>query len=524
MKRSLLLLAFLLVAVLAITACNRNGNDDPPAANDPPTQAETPDPTPQDDPAEPEVPAELTTVSWIIIDGGRPAHDAVVEEVNRLLIERHPEMGLQLDLIMLDWGEYSDRINMMLLGGEVFDIAYFAQWMSPFFAPVAARGDLTALNDLLPVYAPNIMNMIPDERWFNALSHGGNIYGIPMVYQLLQSPGLTFHAYYVDKHGFDYQSVRTLADVEPFLEIIAEHEPHLIPFLPGTGSSHLNPPHLIDSPLEDVDWWFQFNPTTGEFFDGFEDETRIMPYWRLMHDWFNRGFIAPDAASRTIWGDEIRTTQYAVMPNFAFVNDGITNSELYGFRVYDVRLFTNSPLRTADVQNTILGISRTSQHPHRALQMIDTVWSDPLITNTLNYGIQGIHWNFTNEAAMMIEVTDAGQEEWFNGGISYQIAGLYHKFGTPERPREGFEASMYANRAGTPSALLGFSADFSEVETEAAAFFAITGEVEHLLNTGTVNPDTFVQDVISRLEAAGRETLRADLEAQLTAWQAANPR
>jgi len=528
MKRSLLLLALLLVVVLAIAACNRNGNDDTPVEEEAlPQWAPDPDPTPQVDPVEPEepeIPAELTYISWIVIDGGRPAHDAVVDEVNRLLIERHPEAGLQLDLRMLDWGEYSDLLNMMFLGGEVFDITYMAQWMPPFFAPVAARGDLAPLNDLLPIYGPNIMNMVPSETWFNAVSHGGNIYGVPIVYQLSQSPGLTFHAYYVDKHGFDYQSVRSLADVEPFLEIIAQYEPHLIPFLPGTGASHLNPPHLVDSPLEDVDWWLQFNPITGEFTDGFEDEIRNMPYWRLMHDWFNRGFIALDAASRTIWGDEISTGQYAVMPNFAFVDDGITNSERYGFRVYDVRLFTNSPIRTADIQNTVLGISRTSQHPHLALRMIDIVWSDPLITNTLNYGIQGIHWNFIDEASMMIEVTDAGREEWFNGEASYQIAGLYHRFGTPEQPREGFEATLRANREGAPSALLGFNADFSAVETEAAAFHAIVAEVQHLLNTGTVDPDVFVPEVINRLEAAGRSALRVDIEAQITAWQEVNPR
>ena len=70
------------------------------------------------------------------------------------------------------------------------------------------------------------------------------------------------------------------------------------------------------------------------------------------------------------------------------------------------------------------------------------------------------------------------------------------------------------------SSLMGFVFDITPVETEAAAFNAIIAEVMPLLDTGTVNPDTFVPDVINRLEAAGRQTLYEELQRQLAEWKA----
>jgi len=517
-----LLTILILVALLVfVAACNRNGDEETPDATPEPTEApstQQEDPPPPDDP-DPDPPAALepATVSWIIISEGNRDDDMVLDEVNRLLAERHGDLNLTLDLVRLGWGEYPERLNLMMLAGEEFDITFLAQWYPPFFAPVAGRGDLHPLDDLLQAYAPDILQQIPDPLWFQALSHGGVTYGIPIVSVYVQTQGLTFNAYYVDKHNFDYQSVRNLRDLEPFLELIQTYEPHLIPFLPGTAANHLTPTARAGG-VEPVDWHFLFNPNTRAFSDDFLDEEISLPYWRLMREWFNRGFIAPDAASRTIWGEEMESGQYAVMPNFNFLNDGISSSEALGFRTYDIPIFTPMPIRTANIQNSVLGISRSSRHPDRAMQMINAIWSDPLIYNTLIYGVQGFHWNFTDEAGMMIELTQEGQDGFEGGGNYYQIGGITNRFGLPHLPRTQLDAAIRANLETPASVLMGFSYDISNVETEAAAFHAIIGEVMPLLDTGTVDPDTFIADVISRLESAGRQALLDDLQAQIEAF------
>ncbi len=461
---------------------------------------------------------EPATVSWVIIKSEMRDQQMVTDEVNRLLAEKHPELNLTLDFRPLDWGTYPDRLNIMFQTGEVFDVAFLCQWYAPYFGPVVGRGDLYPLDELLDQYGQDIKAKVSDPAYFQALSHAGKIYGIPNEQGYAQVKGLTFNADLVDKYNFDYKAVKNLADIEPFLQTILENEPGITPFLPGTGPSDLYPPKEGDP--EGVNWWLNYASGDNSLACQFESE-KHMNYYRFIRDWYNKGFIAKDAASKIVWGDEIRTGTYAVMPNFGYVNDGVKSSADYNFRCYDVPLYTSSPIRTADIQNGLVSISATSKQPERAMQMINVVWADQQIYNTIIYGVEGFHWNFVDEAQQLIEITAEGKAG-YSEVANYQVAGLVNLYGREDYTRAQMERELASNQTAPASFLMGFAYDASAVETETAACNAIVDEVNPLLNTGTVDPDTAVPELMKRLNAAGYQTMVKDLQAQIDSWRAAN--
>jgi putative aldouronate transport system substrate-binding protein len=405
----------------------------------------------------------------------------------------------------------------MLQAGETFDVMFTCQWWN-YFGPLAARGDLCPLDGLLAEYGQDITRQV-DAPYFQAMSFGGKTYAVPNVQGFSQIKGLTFHADLVDKYNFDYKSVKTLADVEGYLQTILENEPGVTPFLPGTGARDLIPPK--DGDPEPVTYWLNYDPAANALTPSFYDEVRELPYWRFMREWYNKGYIAKDAASKIVWGDEIRTGQYAVMPNFSYVNDGEANTAAYGFRVYDIPIYAASPIRTADIQNSAVGISRTSTHPDSAMQMINAVWADPEIFNTMVFGVEGFHWNWLDKSQLLIDTTgewEAGYSEPNN----YMIAGIANLYGRESYPRSQIEAELATNDTTPKSFLMGFAYDGSSVETETAAFNAIIDEVQYLLGTGTVDPDVEVPKILDRLFAVGYQTLIDDFQKQVDEWRAAN--
>jgi putative aldouronate transport system substrate-binding protein len=442
----------------------------------------------------------------------------VTDEVNRLLATNHPELNLSLEIIALDWGTYPDRLNLMLQTGEEFDVAFLCQWYAPYFGPVAARGDLYPLDDLLDQYGQDIKAKVTDPAYFQALSHAGKVYGVPNEQGYAQVKGLTFLADLVDKYNFDYKSVKTLKDVESYLQTIKENEPAYIPFLPGTAANDLVPPQPGEP--EGVANGFSYNWDSNSLVARYET-AKEKEYAQLIRDWYLKGYIAKDAASRIVWGDEIKSGQYAVMPNFGYLNDGIKTSADNGIRMYDVPTYTSFPIRTADIQNGAVSISKSSKHPDRAMQMINVVWADQQIYNTIIYGVEGTHWNFTDAAKTEVEITEEGSTG-YGDHPNYQVAGLINLFGRADYPRAQMIAEVESNKTAVASKLMGFSYDGSNVENETAAYNAIISEVSVLIDTGTVDPEPAIADLNARLEGAGLQVLKDDLAKQINEWRAAN--
>jgi putative aldouronate transport system substrate-binding protein len=459
-------------------------------------------------------PLPPATVTWYNVRTPQTDTQMVVDKVNQMLAEK-TKLNITLDFKLVDWGSYADKMAVMVQSGEPLDLMYAASWIN-YFSPLATKGGLYPMDDLLTQHGQDILRQV-DPNWLTCEKVNGKIYGIPNVQGFAQRKGLTFNAALVDKYHFDYKSVKTLLDVEPFLKTIKENEPGITPFLPGTGVADMFLPG--DKPMQGIGNLISYDPATKSLVNDLENQQN-KDYYAKMHEWYKLGYIAKDAASKVTWGDEIRTQTYAVMPNFGYQNDGIKSSADYGFKCYDILTYIPSPISTNMVTVGQTVISSTSTQPDRAMQLLNAVWADKEIYNTLCFGIEGTHWNFKDKATELIEFTDkaAGYAEYNN----YQIGSIMNLYGRDGQTQADMKAELATNTSVPVSELLGFTYTPDALKNENAAVSAIWEEVQYLLGTGTYDPAVKMPKILDRVKAAGWDALRDDCQKQIDNWKAVN--
>ena len=66
-----------------------------------------------------------TELIWYMIGTPQPDQDKVMEEVNKYTAEK---IGVTLDLRMVDWGDYGQKMQVITSSGEPFDICFASDY------------------------------------------------------------------------------------------------------------------------------------------------------------------------------------------------------------------------------------------------------------------------------------------------------------------------------------------------------------------------------------------------------------
>ena len=236
-KHLILLIIFSMVMALAVgCAPKAEGPSDEPATIDE-EPAETPEPSDDEGEAaeEPDVadlePYELTY--FMLCNNVSPDADQIVERANEILKEK---INATLDLVMLDWGTWSERFNTAMNAGEKIDIAFTADWWG--YLDAVANNFFLPLNDpddnLLEKYAAQTVKDLGEGFIVGSQINGVN-YGVPTDKEFAVNGGLVWRKDLAEKYGFDMQSVNSIEDLEPMLKVIKENEPDIIPYLVEQG-------------------------------------------------------------------------------------------------------------------------------------------------------------------------------------------------------------------------------------------------------------------------------------------------
>lgn len=99
---------------------------------------------------------------------------------------------------------------------------------------MADAGVLLPLDELLEEYGGGILDAAGEVLAVGQLN--GVQYLIPQVKETYtMGASLEFNAALVKKYNLDITEVETITDVEPMLEIIAENEPEVVPFVASTS-------------------------------------------------------------------------------------------------------------------------------------------------------------------------------------------------------------------------------------------------------------------------------------------------
>ena len=146
-------------------------------------------------------------IKWYMIGTPQKDTEKVFEKVNEYTKEK---INATVKLTQIDWGDYDQKMQVIISSGEPFDIAYTS---GGTYVQDAQKGAFLALDDLLEKEGKDL-NELLNPALLEGVRVNGNVYGIPSNKEAARQKVFTFNKNLVDKYNFDLSNVKTLEDLE----------------------------------------------------------------------------------------------------------------------------------------------------------------------------------------------------------------------------------------------------------------------------------------------------------------------
>lgn len=431
----------------------------------------------------------------------------VNEELNKLTMEK---IGCTVKMINIPGGTYNEKMQVILGGREECDVVFAGASFADYWGN-AMRGAFLPLNDLLQEYGKETYDAVPADFW-EGVKLGGEIYGV-INYQIeAKEAGYFVPTETLEKYNFDLSTVKEIRDIEPLLEMIKQNEPGITPI-------NVNEIDLL--PLIGYDEIGSYG-SPGAVMIG-DDELKVVnqyetPEWRafvdLMREWYQKGYIATDAATNTNGNDLIKAGKVGCyLGNMK--PGGKEESEVLWGREMTVQKIMEGRVLSSSIAATLNCISSTSKHPEKAMEFINLLNTDKEVYNLVCFGLEGVHYNKVGDNR--IELV---QNSGYQPNKAWAMGNQFNAYVYGTQSDTVWEETIALNESASVSGLLGFVFDPEPVKSEVAQCQSVWDQYFLSIIKGSVDPDQYVPEFLEKLKAAGVDKIIAEKQAQIDAWKA----
>ncbi len=448
----------------------------------------------------------VPTITWYQI-GAAPAAELQVEAaMNEILI---PEVGAQIDIVWYDYGEYEDKMNMKFSANEPMDIVFASPL--PFEENIASGKYLGLSQYLDDEEVLGETKEAVNAKFWDGVTIEEEIYAIPTNKEIATQLYYLFDKEMVEKYNFDYASVESLKDVEPFLKDVLAGEGY------APTSNDLNwTGHGKDLSLDCVATLSNqvcLDPKEPEKgyrwvydIDGYQEQMEYVDYL------IDEGLMM----SNTLDIVDFATTDHAMIKQEGFPGAEITWEKTFGHE-YEITPIGTPVVTTDSVRGSMNVISATSQNPLLAAKVINEVNTNSELRTIFAYGVEGEQWQYDSD----------GKIEFLDGASDYAV-GVYEQgnfFALPlasGEPDDKWEQFETLNNTSQESPALGFAPDLSQYSAELANSTNMLDK--HKVTTMLANFDDSQADIEAAradLKQVGFFDLIDEINEQYQSWQQA---
>ncbi|MFF2155430.1 ABC transporter substrate-binding protein [Paenibacillus chitinolyticus] len=442
---------------------------------------------------------------------GGPQRDLpkVQEEINKYVKEK---INATLDITMIDWGDYSKRMQVLSASGENFDIAFTSSWAFEYRTN-AAKGAFMPLNDLLDKYGKGIKEEL-DPRFLEGTKIDGKNYAVPVNKELGEQWVWRFNKKYVDKYKIDITKVRTLQDLEPYLKQIKEGEPEdITPLAVPKGFKPYIPYDFILGDEFPVAMKIQDNASDFKFVNILETP-ELKASLETIRKYYQAGYLRKDVA--TLDGiDNIKTGKWFVDREITQPYADLGWSRSAGYDIVSTPM-QDPVVFTGSASGSMHAISANSKNPERAMMFLNLLNTDKYLRNLFSFGIEGTHYKKVSEN--VIEDLPALKDGYQMPGFA--LGNMYLTYLHKEEPADKWEAFKKFNDSAKVSPTFGFNFDVDPVKTEVASISAIAREFYPAIMTGSVDPNEYLPKAMEKMKTAGLDKVIAEAQKQFDKWKA----
>lgn len=440
---------------------------------------------------------------WYTISGPQKDQDKVMAEVNKYVGEK---INAEIDLRLIDWGDYSQKMQVIAASGEPFDIAFTSSWAFNYVES-ARKGYFYELDDLLEKYGQGITKAL-NPAFLEGSKVNGHNYAIPTNKELPAQAVWRFNKVLVDKYKLDVTKATTLESLEPMLKTVKDNEPDVYPI-----PSNIGPYLPYDFALEGLPVGVSIDAKDFKVVNVW-DTPEAKQVFDTMHKYYKAGYLPPDAATKQ-GNEHEKTGKWLVDKQHTVPFADILWSDSLGYPI------VSSPIHEPMVFNwsvtgSMQAISAKSKHPEKAMEFLNLLNTDAYLRNLVNYGLEGVHYKKLSEDTYE-PIPDSGYSM-----PAFTLGNMFLLYKLKEDPKDKWEQYEKFNSSATNAPLLGFQFDPTNVLTEIANVKNAVDEYGPSLNTGSVDPNKVLPKAIEKLKAQGIDKIIAECQKQLDEWRAQN--
>ena len=481
-----------------------------------------------------EIPTVKLSYACIVVTPSPESVDAVEDDLNKYLDEI--ELGVHVDLNLLDGTSYSTIIDNAALAGEDLDIIMLQD------LPAAVNSNkLLPLDEFLDNELKGTVETIGMDS-FAGCTFGGKVMSVPRYC----TDVLTYYWVCVtdaaqEVLGLKEGDTYTMDELNEALPKLKEAYPDMITM--GVFPASTN--NVNSYQLSAVYGGKQYDNVTdlgsGAAIIGL-DNYEVVNYYESDtfrkicengRKWYLEGLVNDDPSVESEHAYDLikadRCLSYII--GYSGYNAQVTKAEednTHQKSVIYVPLANN--LRTA--QTLSYGIYQGSKNPVAAAKILNLLYTDDFFLNTLLYGSEGRDYLDTGERTAdgrKIVKYPEGQTMFTvpytcflsNGflGNNYLVWPQMKDDGTYQ---DRAEENLKFEEEAVKSPVFGFSFDTANVQGEVGAINNVIQQYLAGLLTGELDPDEWIPKFNEELKAAGIDAVIAEAQQQVDAWAAEN--
>jgi ABC-type glycerol-3-phosphate transport system substrate-binding protein len=449
-------------------------------------------------------------VWWVYNEGDVPKDmDIVLERANQISAEK---IGVTVDMRF----KTEEQFELDMNTGEDYDMTFTCDWCNDFDNN-AQKGYYYDVTDLVKSETPVMYDTV--DPWWEIGTVNDRIYGVPMLKDLGAEVFFRLNSdYYENEKGMTLPEEMKFEELEPLLAMWKKDHTDVYPLeLSKGGLSGMSQVH------EEIAWPFVIPYSKA----GTPEGTKVIPVWedkeymdmlRNLHKWYDMGYINPDAATTTEVPYSVKCPVRSGTAWNGYL--GWSDPELVGFNVKLAR-YLGPNLSRATEQGSLIAINAAAseERAKACLKYMELLYTDRELRDTLAYGLEGEHFIYKGGTAIR---TQKGVDNYVPSGVfvtgpvisASVLSASEDMLADPDQWEKVYEGYKTANVSDTK----GFSYDGKETEDIQAAISAIRDNYEAELLTGTIDPDLAMEEIREKVDKAGFEKLRKDVQGQLDAY------
>jgi putative aldouronate transport system substrate-binding protein len=440
---------------------------------------------------------------------------AIEAKINEYL---QPKINATVKISTLDWGQYDEKMPLLIASREPMDIVFTAQWNG--YANNVSKGAFLPLNDadaatgdLLEQYGKDISSSL-DSAFLEGSSVGGQIYGIPTNKEMAAQGGVLYRSDIAEELGLTEQlnNVKTVADLEPILQTVKEQKGAGFTPLFMSKTTNFNTHYMAQLDFlgdDTIDGAVRKDGESTTVISRFEDPD-YMAQIALTRKFFEEGLINKDAATTSV-GDPLGTGN--VFMTIASLKPGWDKEYAISVGMEgSIKQLELGPatVSTSETAGAMLAISSTSGDPARAMMLINLLHSDKYLINLINFGIEGEHYTKVSDNV----IASGPKSADYNPGVAWELGNQFLNYTFESEDPQKWDQTKTFNESAHQSPALGFIFDVEPVKSQAAILINISKQYAAALETGAIDPAK-AQEWYDKEKKNGLEDILAEKQKQL---------